>query len=72
VPLVDFINRKRPAVQNFLTTHAAVQEVLDVEKLRDLLNFPLNKKTAKIVFTLLCYAHWHNIHIAGKTPVEKL
>jgi len=70
VPIHDWMEKRRSEISNYLSNHEAILGVTHRKKLLRLLGKSFTKKSAKMIFTLLCYALWYDIHIAGKKADE--
>ena len=63
VPIRHWLNNKRPQLKEYFAHHPAFKGVLNDNKLQSLLNKSLNKRQAKVMFSVLCYALWYDIHV---------
>lgn len=72
VPIHEWMERKREKIAKYLLGHAGITPIIVPEKLSEWLSKPLDKKSAKLLFSLLCFAVWHDIHIDGKVGEWKL
>ncbi len=68
VPIQDWLNRRRETLARYLAKNDGVQEVVHPLALETLLGAPLDRKAAKLVFSLLCFGLWHEIHVGGGAP----
>ena len=65
VPVRDWLEKRRAGIAEYLCTQDGVRGIVYCEKLQALLGRPLQDKSAKLLFTLLCFGVWHDIHILG-------
>lgn len=63
VPIHDWLNEKRADIYTFLKENKGIEEIIIPSKLESFFAKPLNKKQAKLCFSMLCYAHWYEKHI---------
>ena len=63
VPIQAWINENRYEVSEFVKNNQGIREITNKSNLAKFFKKPLNKKQAKLCFSLLCYAHWHNKYI---------
>lgn len=69
VPIADWLEPRRGAILSYLQGHPGVIDVVVPDRLDDWLAGPLSGRSAKLLFNLLCYAIWHDVHIArGPLP----
>lgn len=64
VPIQDWLGEKQDEIHAFLKENKGVSEITHADKLSALFDKPLDKKRAKLVFSLMCYAYWHQTYIA--------
>ncbi len=72
VPIRDWMEEKRSEVAAYLLSHDGIKEITHRGALEDFLTQSLSKRGAKLAFTLLCYALWHDAHIQGIPPGLKV
>lgn len=64
VPVVTWLRAKQPAIAAYLDLHDGVQSVVARDRLRSWLSARLpHHRSAKLLFTLLCYAVWHDLYV---------
>jgi asparagine synthase (glutamine-hydrolysing) len=63
VPIAPWLEARRPAILSYLGAHPGVDEVIRLERLKNWLQVPLDGRGAKLLFNILCYASWHDIHV---------
>lgn len=63
VPVQAWLDKQRPALTAYFAKHEGVQELCHASLLTQLLGQPLNKRSAKLLFHLLVFAGWHEVHI---------
>lgn len=68
VPITEWLNNRRNALADYLGAHEGIADIVYRHKLHTLLAQPLDKKAAKMVFNLLCYGLWYDVHIRGQAP----
>jgi asparagine synthase (glutamine-hydrolysing) len=67
VPIAAWLERRRPLLKDYLTSHEGLLEVMERQPLTQLLEKPLEGKGAKLIFTALSYALWHDSHVARRS-----
>lgn len=72
VPVQPWLEAQRHLLLPYLHRHGGVAQVLVRKDLRRWLENPLDKRGAKLLFSVLCYALWHDIYIQGRVPGEGL
>ncbi len=69
VPIQAWLEERRPALLAYLAAHGGVDQVVHRRDLKAWLEKPLDRRGAKLLFTLVCYALWHDVHIQDRiTP----
>src|SRR5690606_3594717 len=63
VPVTPWLEQKREQILPYLHKHAGVQQVVVRKDLREWLEKPLDKRGAKLLFSILSYAVWHDLYI---------
>lgn len=63
VPTSLWLEQKREQILPYLHKHAGIEQVVVRKDLRQWLENPLDKQGAKLLFTLLNYAVWHDLYI---------
>ena len=66
VPIHEWMERKREKIAKYLKNHKGLEPVLDPKKTAEWLEKPLERKSAKLLFNLLCFAMWYDIHMDDK------
>ena len=66
VPIHHWLENHRTELGDYLSNHHAILNVVEKEKLLTLFTQALDKKGAKFIFNLLCFALWYDIHIDRK------
>ena len=72
VPVQAWLENRRERLLPYLHSHAGVQQVMVRKELRHWLERPLDSRGAKLLFSVLCYAVWHDIYIQGQLPPAEL
>lgn len=67
VPVRSWLDERRGPVLAYLDGHDGVREIVLEDRLRAWLDQPLNRRGAKLLFTLLCYAVWHDVHVRKRS-----
>jgi len=67
VPIHPWLEARRDRLRPYLTGHEGVAEALHAERVDRWLSSPLDRRGAKLLFNVLCYALWHDVHIQGKS-----
>jgi asparagine synthase (glutamine-hydrolysing) len=72
VPVQAWLEGRRRRIATYLLEHPGIAQALNTDDLKNWLAHPLDKKGAKLLFTILCYALWHDIYILGRPLPERL
>lgn len=67
VPLHEWMERKREKLRPILQDHPALEPHMRPGAMKEWLNQPLSEKGARLLFNMVCFALWYDIHIDGKT-----
>jgi asparagine synthase (glutamine-hydrolysing) len=65
VPVRSWLEVRRRLLKDYLVNHPAMSVSPAYGQPRDL-EKPLTPRTAKSIYTLLCFALWHDVHITGR------
>lgn len=68
VPVRDWLEEKRTECAGYLLDNQGLKEITHHGALEEFLGRPFDKKAAKLAFSLLCYALWHDMHIRDVAP----
>lgn len=63
LPITAWLEQKRELLLPYLHKHAGIEQVIIRKDLRQWLENPLDKRGAKLLFTILSYAVWHDLYI---------
>ncbi len=66
VPIQEWLEKKREVLADYLSGHAALENIVLPQKIHEWLQKPLDSKDAKLLFNFLCLAVWYDVHIDGK------
>jgi len=72
VPIQAWLEGRRTQIAPYLQAHPGIAQALNMDDLKSWLANPLDKKGAKLLFTILCYAIWHDVYILGRPLPEGL
>jgi asparagine synthase (glutamine-hydrolysing) len=63
VPVHDWLCKNQKKIHKLLLKNKGLSYIVHKKELDTFFDSPMTKKQAKLCFSLLCYAHWHNKHI---------
>lgn len=72
IPIHQYLLNKQHAIHDYLHSHEAIGHVCVRKELRQWLAQPLEKRDSRLLFNLLCYALWYDLHMARRPLPESL
>lgn len=72
VPIRPWLEARRPALRDYLRVHPGLAEVMLPDRVSTWLETPLDRRGGKLLFSILCYAMWHDVHIQRTQPAAAL
>lgn len=70
VPVREWLEKKREALATRLVGHDGLADIVHMTELAKLFEAPFGKREGQIVFNLLCYSLWFDVHIKGQELQE--
>jgi len=72
VPIRPWLESRRSEIRDYFRGHPGLGALLVPEQVNSWLDSPLDRRSAKLLFSILCYAVWHDCHIERVSPPEAL
>lgn len=63
LPVPEWLEKKRSRIHAYLSGHEGLAPLIHMQKLAQWLSGPVNKDSAKLLFSLLCFALWYDHHL---------
>ncbi|MBV1934161.1 MAG: asparagine synthase C-terminal domain-containing protein, partial [Parvibaculaceae bacterium] len=70
VPVREWLEKKREVLASRLVGHDGLADIVHMTELAKLFDAPFGKREGQIVFNLLCYSLWFDVHIKGRELQE--
>ncbi|TVP48079.1 MAG: asparagine synthase (glutamine-hydrolyzing) [Gemmatimonadales bacterium] len=72
VPIRPWLESRRVEIRDYLGGHPGLEDLLVPDAVNSWLDTPLDPRGAKLLFNILCYAVWHDLHVERTSPPEAL